>query len=267
MKKSLIIVLVVLFIASLLFYFASKFVKTITDAVEDEISQVESFELSESERMLQDYRTNRDLNPPNYERLVLPTNSLATFIKNQDRKTKKEAIAFIQNNSIKINQDFCYINDIELYVVVLNFNRLKKIPIAEYLALFPSKNAEDYFDISPNQKYDELEYILTRKFESCYGYNEVNDKIQLILVGKGGPFPTVYLLTYSKESLEQISERVIYKSENTGKETIKLKSCLNNQDGTLIEYEIAETNIDNKIMADTTSISFQISQDGRFIQD
>lgn len=227
-----------------------------------ELSETNSTELSESEKMFNDYNNNPNLKPVDYGYFLTDSSSIEKFLENESKSTVEQAFDFMKSNSKKINESFCYLNDLDLFEVVLQYNKHTIIPLSDYLTLFSEKTANEYFDINPNNDSNNSDYVVTRKFERCYGYNEVLDQIQFIVTGRGAAFPSVYLLIYNKETKELISDRIIYKIENIGQERFRIKSCLDIQSNTLVDYEITESGLGQTYKVDTVKTSFQIGEKG-----
>jgi len=213
---------------------------------------------NESARLLNDYQTDKNLNPPNYDTIKVKSKTINNFLKKQSKSTFEAAIEFMRENSISIDKEFCYLYDAELYDLVLKFNAHPKIPLPIYLGLLPEKDAQEYFSFEASQQ------IVTRKFERCYGFNELEEHWQLIVIGKGALFPSVHFLTYSKDSMELVSERIIYKMENVENEknkVFRIKSCLENEFRSLTEFKIIEGN-STKYFSDTVVSKYYINGEG-----
>ena len=102
-----------------------------------------------------------------------------------------------------------------------------------------------------------------RRIEKIYSIKELDNHIQLIVLGYGEGYPTIQLITLEKESLTYIDHVEIYSFVIGENENItRIKGCLNKEFSTLSVKEIqSETAWSTN--HDTIEYSYDIHHTGK----
>ncbi len=226
-----------------------------------------SRQFSPNDYFFKKYIEAEDLRPFIFDTIRLPSinfNDLIEDDRNEIEFSSKELREYLKEKSYKFDQRLCIWNEKDVFDAIYQYNRLEPIPYQLVKRLVPKGHRRNQLvKYELKDENNEKRVQVFRKIEKIYGINELEDHLQLIVLGYGQFFPNIQLITLEKETLNYVDRVEVYSCvQNKFKNITRIKGCLNKEFTTLNVKEIhSETAWSDN--SDTIEYSYEIHQTGK----
>ena len=188
------------------------------------------------------------LHPIVYDRINIKPDSVPTLLRKKkwtSKKSPEELKNYFMEKASRKNVSLCLWEEQMVFESLYSFNKLNSIELSVMNSILPLDERLDQFVEKPSEIFCEIrkEFVnVYSKMEKIYGYNEMENYIQLLILGYGEIYPTLQMVTVSKDKFEFIDSEVLYSFKTMdSKKVVRIKGCLNDNLDEIRVKKITET--------------------------
>lgn len=200
---------------------------------------------SRNDTLFRSFLDDDRLHPINFDTLNIPLKSFSKLIDRNhlDKKWTPENLkAYFKRNASQRNINLCIWEEQMVSESIYHFNLLNKVEDEIIKMILPPQQRRDQFIIDSFEQpttYQGKRVNVYNKMERILAYNELENHIQLFLMGYGVIYPTIQILTFSKDEFKYVDSSILYSLKFINDAPYRIKGCLNNSFNEIRIKEIA----------------------------